>query len=285
LGTGAISNRQRSSPVDTALFAQAFEHASVYFLAASLAIARIGGIVMIMPAFTRLGATGIVRGGIAVAFALPLLPSIAAALATQQFTAVSIGILLLKEVTIGVVIGLVLGVPLWAAGAAGDILDFQRGSNLAGLTDPLAAVEEGITGTLFGLAMVALYYASGGVSLTLRSVYDSYAVWPAERLLPLFGPDAGAIFLGLLDHIVAMGIMLVAPLMVCLLLSDLTIALLSRAAPNFNLFALSLAVKNLVFAVFLALYCAFLIAYMGGDLASLLTTRGQIEGIGAVRNP
>jgi type III secretion protein T len=261
--------------LDPTLFVRGYS----YFLAAGLAIARIIGLVMVAPTFTRLGATGIIRGAIAMALALPVLPLVANALNAEQLTPVTLAALTLKEVAVGVVIGLVLGVPFWAAEAAGDVLDFQRGANSATLIDPLQAVEEGISGTLLGLTMVALYYASGGLSLTMRTVYDSYGLWPAGRFLPLFGPDAATIFLALLDKIVTMGVLLVAPLMVCLLLADLLIALLSRAAPNFNLFALSLGMKNLIFAALLAIYCVFVMSYMGDDLGSLLQAGSELERI------
>jgi type III secretion protein T len=222
--------------VDPTLFARG--HA--YFLAAGLAIARIGGLVMVAPIFTRLGPTGIIRGAIALALALPMLPFIADVLNAEHFTPITFAALTLKEGAVGVVIGL---------------------------------------GTLFGLTMVALYYTSGGLSLTLGTVYDSYKLWPPGHFLPMFGADAASIFLSLLDRIVTMGVLLVSPLMVCLLLSDLLIGLLSRAAPNFNLFALSLSTKNLVFAALLAIYCVFMISYMGDNLGSLLQAGSELERI------
>jgi type III secretion protein T len=261
--------------VDPTLFARGY----AYFLAAGLAIARIGGLVMVAPIFTRLGPTGIIRGAIALALALPMLPFIADVLKAEHFTPITFAALTLKEGAVGVVIGLVLGVPFWAAESAGSILDYQRGSNAASLLDPLQEVVEGITGTLFGLTMVALYYTSGGLSLTLGTVYDSYKLWPPGHFLPMFGADAPSIFLSLLDRIVTMGVLLVSPLMVCLLLSDLLIGLLSRAAPNFNLFALSLSTKNLVFAALLAIYCVFMISYMGDNLGSLLQAGSELERI------
>jgi type III secretion protein T len=264
--------------VDPTLFARGF----AYFLAAGLATARTSGLVVVAPIFTRLGLTGMLRGAMALALALPLLPSMADVLIAEHFTPITFAALTLKEGVVGVVIGLVLGVPFWAAELAGSILDYQRGSNAASLVDPMQEVTEGITGTLLGITMVALYYTSGGLSLTLRTVYDSYKLWPPGHFLPMFGADAASIFLSLLDGIATMGVLLAAPLMVCLLLSDLLIGLLSRAAPNFNLFALSLSTKNLVFAALLAFYCAFMITYMGDNLGALLqvgSELGRIRGM------
>jgi len=265
--------------VDQTAITELFGRLHDYAAAAGFAVARLTGVIMILPAFTRLGATGILRSAIALALALPIVPLLIGSLAGQSLTVTTTAILLLKEVTVGLFIGLVLGVPFWAAETAGGVLDLQRGSTSASLLDPLAMTADSITGTLFGLVSVALYFASGGLPLTLRIVYDSYALWPAARFLPLFSATAGEQFLGLLDNVVRMGLMLGAPLVVCLLLADLLLALVSRAAPNINVFALSLSVKNLVFALLLVLYCAFLIKYMGTDLELFGTAGHRIEAI------
>src|SRR5258707_8184591 len=144
---------------------------------------------------------------------------IVAAIASERLTVTMVAALLFKEVIIGLVIGLVLGVPIWAAEAAGDVLDLQRGSTAAGLLDPLATTEESITGTLFGLVMVALYFGSGGLPLTLRTVYDSYGIWPVASAFPSLGPAAGGFFFPPLHKLLTLGRGLVPPLVGFLLLA------------------------------------------------------------------
>jgi type III secretion protein T len=260
-----------------ALVKPLFEHFHAYIIATGFAVARTAGLIIVMPAFTRLGLTGTLKAATALAFALPIVPMVAAALASEQLTVTTIAALSLKEVFIGIVIGVVLGVPFWAAEAAGDMLDLQRGSTAASLLDPSSTAEEGITGTLFGLIMVALYFGSGGLPLTLRTVYESYGIWPVGSVFPSLTVAASLFFVSLLDNVVTMGLVLVAPIVIFMLLTDLLLALVSRAAPQFNVFALSLNVKNLVFALLLVLYGAFLITYMGNDLRSLLHAGRDLE--------
>jgi type III secretion protein T len=196
-----------------------FERLHDYIMALGFVMARMTGLIIVMPAFTRLGLTGILRGATAFVFALPLVPMVVAALAREHLTLMTIAALLPKEVVIGVMIGLVLGVPIWAAEAAGSILDVQRGSSAASLFDPLGADDASITGTLLALVMVALYFGSGGLSLTLRTVYESYGIWPVVNVLPALSPATGEFFLVLLDNVIVMGLMLVAPIVVFMLLT------------------------------------------------------------------
>ena len=261
------------------------EQIYTYLIAAGLALSRIVGVMAVLPTFTRLGVTGLLRNGIALAVTIPMVPVIAATFGTEPLTFGKIATLGFKEITVGVVIGLVLGVPFWAAEAAGDILDLQRGSSLATVIDPSSTTEASITGTFLGLVIVALYYVSGGLFMTLRALYASYGIWPISRFLPLFGLDAGRLLLGILDEIMAMGLMLVVPIVICLFLADILLALVSRAAPHFNIFALSLAVKNLVFATLLVLYSGFLASYMSRDLTTLLGASRWLETLGKSTSP
>jgi type III secretion protein T len=165
------------------------------------------------------------------------------------------------------------------------MLDVQRGSAAASLLDPSAASEEGVTGTLLGLIMAALYFSFGGLPLTLRTMYESYNLWPAGKLLPTLTVTAGQFFVGLLDNITTMGLVLVAPIVIFMLLADLMLALVARAAPQINIFALSLNVKNLIFSVLLVLYGAFMIKYMGNDLGALLHAGNDLHNLTQPNSP
>jgi type III secretion protein T len=264
---------------------QLFDWLDNYIIAISLALARMSGLVIIMPAFTRIGLTGMMQAAVAVVLALPLVPMIAGAVAAAHLTAILTATLLFKEMLIGLMIGLVLGVPIWAAEAAGSMLDIQRGSTAASLFDPSASSEEGVTGTLLGLVMVALYFGFGGLPLTLRTVYESYGLWPVGSVFPSLTATAGQFFVALLDNVIAMGLVLVAPIVIFMLLADLLLALASRAAPQLNVFALSLNIKNLIFSSLLVLYGAFMIKYMGNDLGLLLHAGSDLETLAKPASP
>jgi type III secretion protein T len=250
-----------------------------YFLAAAFALARMLAMMTVFPVFDRLGVTGFIRNSIALVISIPLIPMIAAHLGSEQLSLGLIAALLLKEVIVGLVVGVVLAVPLYAAEVAGDVLDLQRGSSSASLSDPLGSTQSNITGTLLALIVIALYFASGCFDLTLRAIYDSYGIWPVRRLLPLLSREAGGLLLSLLDTVVSTGLMLVGPVVVCLLLVDLLFALIARAAPSLQPFYLSMTVKNLVFSLVLVLYGAFLVGYMKNGLVVFLDVKPQLEAI------
>ena len=261
------------------LIGDPFKPLEPYIIATAFALARMLAMMVVFPVFDRLGVTGFVRNSIAVVISIPLIPMIAAHLEGQQLGLGLIAALILKEVIVGLIVGLVLAVPLYAAEAAGDILDLQRGSSAASLSDPLGSSQSAITGTLLALIVIALYFASGCFDLTLRAIYDSYGIWPVRSFLPLLSREAGGLLLSLLDTIVSTGLMLVGPVVVCLLLVDLLFALIARAAPSLQPFYLAMTVKNLVFSLVLVLYSAFLVGYMKNGLVVFLDVKPQLEAI------
>ena len=261
------------------LIGDPFRPLQPYILAAAFALARMLAMMVVFPVFDRLGVTGFIRNSIALVISIPIIPMIVAHLDGEQLSLGLIAALLLKEVVVGLVVGVVLGVPLYAAEVAGDILDLQRGSSSASLSDPLGSIQSNITGTLLALIIIALYFASGCFDLTLRAIYDSYGIWPVRGFLPLFSREAGGLLLSLLDTIVSTGLMLVGPIVVCLLLVDLLFALIARAAPSLQPFYLSMTVKNLVFSLVLVLYGAFLVGYMKNGLVVFLDAKPQLEAI------
>lgn len=70
------------------------------------------------------------------------------------------------------------------------------------------------------------------------------------------------------------GVLMVSPLLISLLITDLILAYLSRMAPNLHIFDLSLPVKNLFFTILMVIYIGFLIPLMLDQLAEF---RGTVE--------
>ncbi|CAM4083356.1 Putative type III secretion system protein [Bordetella tumbae] len=226
-------------------------------------MARCLGVVLISPVFNRLGMTGLLRSVVALVFSLPavpmLLPLVTAETSHSPLAFVG---MLGVEMIVGMLLGAVYGVPIWAAEAAGELIDLQRGSTMSQLLDPMSATESSVTATLFSILVIALFFLSNGLFVLLRGIYDSYAIWPVGELFPALQEGTGLAVLGLLDHVLALAVLMVAPLMVAILVADLLLAYLSRMAPSLHVFDLSMPVKNLLFVVLMVLYMAFLIPDM-----------------------
>jgi type III secretion protein T len=249
-----------------------------YVLALGFAMARFIGFIAITPLFTRMGIDMLLRGGIALGLAIPLVPFVFATMEQGHFPGgMMVGMLVMKEVLVGIILGIIFGIPIWAAETAGEFLDLQRGASSAQLFDPLFMSELNITGTFLSVIMVALFFTSGAFMMMLGGVYDSYALWPIDKLWPLLDGSTSTIALGFLDKIASMAIVLAGPIMIALLVADISLAFVSRAAPSLQMFDLSLSVKNALFVILMVVYCVFMIKYMNNNAAFLLDIPAILE--------
>ena len=85
--------------------------------------------------------------------------------------------------------------------------------------------------------------------------------------------------LGLLDQVMQIGVLMIAPLVIALLVADLMLAYLARMAPNLHVFDLSLPIKNLLFAFLMLVYVIFLIPFMLEHLDAANLYMERLEAI------
>lgn len=248
--------------------------------AGALGVARALGMVLVTPAFNRLGLTGMIRSAVAVTISIPLIVPLYADIARlADISSIALAGMVIKELLIGVTIGLIFGVPFWAAEVAGEFIDLQRGSTMAQIVDPMGATETGVTSTLMSITLLALFFITGGFMLLLDGFYRSYSLWPAADVAPIMTHDSAIGLLTLLDQVMEIGLLMVAPLVIALLLSDLMLAYAARMAPNLHAFDLSLPIKNLLFAFLMLVYVVFLIPLMVNYLDVLELNLSRLEGI------
>ncbi len=274
--------------------------------ALALASARMLGLLLILPLSTRLGLTGLLRGGVALALALPVAPALLPLLLASPVGGARLLLLGTKEAFVGLVLGILFAVPFWTAEAAGELIDQQRGSTGAVLPDPSQDAQTGITGTLLVLTLITIFFLNDGMRMLVDAVYDSYRVWPALEAAPRLaglataggvtaggvtagGVTAGGVtagggagnaallMLGVFDRVLASGFLLASPLLVAMLLVELALALVSRFAPQLNVFDLAMSLKGLVHVVGLPLYAVFLIGYLRDGLAPLTAFVDQLH--------
>lgn len=128
--------------------------------------------------------------------------------------------------------------------------------------------------TLLTVMLITLFFMSGGFILMVDGYYHSYQLWPVTSFTPVFASSALLAVLSILDQIMRVGVLMVSPLLIALLVTDLMLAYLSRMAPNLHIFDLSLPVKNLFFSILMVIYIGFLIPLMLDQLAEF---RGTVE--------
>ena len=203
-----------------------------------------------------------IRNGVVGTMAIFLFPVV-----SQQIPDSSPGVfvifsLLLKEVFLGMMMGFLLIIPFWALEAAGFFMDNQRGASMASTMNPMSGSDSSPMGILFSQTFTAIYLISGLFILMLKSIFLSYQVWPIFSFYPQLNPNTVMFILGQFDLIITWAVWLAAPIVICMFITEFGIALISRSAPQLNVFILAMPIKSAV-----AVAVAILTIYIGTIMA------------------
>lgn len=166
-----------------------------------------------------------------------------------------------KEYAIGFLLGYMIGWLFWAVGAAGDFIDNQRGAAIAASIDPLQGHETSPLGNLFSRAFLTYFYSVGGILAVLGILYKSYVLWPITRMVPIVSEQFPILVLEVLDLGMRTMFIIAAPVIALMFLSELALAIVSRFAPQIQVFILAMPIKSAIAILVLIFYIKILFPY------------------------
>lgn len=159
-----------------------------------------------------------------------------------------------KEFALGFLMGYCVSWLFWAVQAAGNLIDNQRGAAVAASIDPLQGHEASPLGILFSQAFITYFFAVGGFLFITDLLYESYGIWPAERLLPIQLTAFPELIFEILDHGMRLAVLIGAPVVALMFLAEFALALISRFAPQVQVFILAMPIKSALAIMVLIFY-------------------------------
>lgn len=225
-----------------------------HILALGFAIARIFPCLLIVPAFSFFTLKGMVRSAIIVSLSLFLVPALQPAVsALSEDPYVLLGIAM-KEVVIGMFLGILLSLPFWIFESVGALFDNQRGAMSGGQLNPSLGPDVTIIGHMLQQWFIMLMMLSFGLSLMTQVIWDSYRLWPLESWLPSFTAQGFSYFLDLLAEMFTHIVLFAAPLVLVLMLLDFCVGVLSIYSPQLQATVLTVPLKSIVGILFFLMY-------------------------------
>ncbi|MDV6319159.1 flagellar biosynthetic protein FliR [Chromohalobacter sp. HP20-39] len=150
---------------------------------------------------------------------------------------VSIGGLgiLMQEMLIGIAMGMVLRVTIAVVQAAGEFIGLQMGLAFATFFTP-GVGNSMVLSRIFQMITLLMFLALNGHLMTLEILANSF------QTLPVGGPrvdaSAGELIARWGGEIFTSGVLMALPLIVSLLIINLTLGVLNRASPQLSIFSI-----------------------------------------------
>lgn len=188
-------------------------------------------------------------------FVVPISQSLPA-----NFLAFSIA--LIFEVALGFTIGFVCNIIFLAIQSAGEIIDMQMGLSVATALDPTFGAVISVVGRLiFFLAMI-IFITANGHHLVLSALHQSFTAIPAGKIANFAAPNFGFLMISLASKLWVTAIQLAAPVVILIFISDFTFGIVSRVAPQVNVFMLGFQVKPSLGSFGIMMTAPFIVSYI-----------------------
>jgi flagellar biosynthetic protein FliR len=205
-----------------------------------LLLVRPGLLVVSAPVFGGVHIPVPVRIGLGIMLGLAIAPIVPP---PQQAGTAGLVLMVAGEALIGIALAFGLRVLLAAAELAGHLAGFQIGFSYAAIVDPQSGVRNNVVAALYANMAMLTFLGINGHHALIRALAGSYDELPIGAA-SLTGPLA-PIVAHLLGLVFVTGVRLAAPVVTALLLVEVVMGLLARAAPSLNLLVVGTPVRLL----------------------------------------
>lgn len=197
--------------------------------------ARILAMVAVAPLFGHASIPARVKVGlglllsVAVAPGLPPLPEVA------PFSGDGL-LLLVQQILIGLAIGFGMRLVFAAVELAGELAALSMGLSFSTFFDPLSRSQASSISQFFGWLALMVFLASNLHLALLATLAKSFTILPISATPMGMGPFRMLATYG--GQVFALGLQLALPIIAALLVTNLALGILNKAAPQLNLFGI-----------------------------------------------
>jgi flagellar biosynthetic protein FliR len=241
--------------------------ATAYFFV--LIFARVGSILMLMPALGEMSIPARMRLSFALVFSLVLYPLVQPQLPALPSDVLQTIVYLLHELVVGLILGSITRMVTMAAAVAGSVIAFQTGLSGAQGADPINGGMQGaLIGAFLSMLGVTLIFATDLHHVALMAIRDSYMIFSPKD--PLMFGDAAQMAIQSAASAFVIGIQMSAPFIVLGLVFYLGMGLLARMMPQLQVFFVvmpaSIWVGLILVAILLAMMMGWYLTHFQNEL-------------------
>ncbi|KVM60496.1 flagellar biosynthetic protein FliR [Burkholderia ubonensis] len=221
---------------------------------------RMLALVAVAPVTGHSSVPGRVKIGVAAFMALVVAPTLGPLPAVTVFSAQGIWIVV-TQFLIGVAMGFTMQIVFAAAQAAGDAIGLSMGLGFATFFDPHASGATPVMGRFLNAVAILAFLAFDGHLQVLAALAASFQALPVSaellhapgwRTLAAFGAT-----------VFQMGLLLALPVVAALLIANLALGILNRAAPQVGIFQVGFPVTMLVGLLLVQLMVPNMVPFFG----------------------
>lgn len=207
-------------------------------LAFALVLSRVGGLFAAMPVFGGRRMPVQVKAIAVLMITLVCFPSLMIRVPPMPTDVFTLGLLLLREMAIGLMLSFITQIVFAAVEFSGQIVGMQMGFSISQILDPALGNQAQIMSVLQMLLATLMFLSLNIHHLFIRTIVDSFTVIPVGGWH--LNGDIVSFLVRQTTDVFVIGVRLAAPVMAALLLTSVALGIMARAFPQMNIFMISL---------------------------------------------
>ena len=201
---------------------------------------RISGFVYTAPFFSMNNVPRKVKTGFSMALAL-IIFNVIPYEPLEYNTVIDFGIIVVKEVLAGVLMGFFANIAFRILSFAGHLIDIEIGFSMAQEYDPVTSANVTVSANLYSYAVTLMLLVTYMHHHILQAFVDAY------RLIPVGGVDINVSIYALMTEYMTdyfiIAFRIVLPLFAVILVINVVLAILAKVAPQMNMFVIGMQLK------------------------------------------
>ncbi len=173
----------------------------------------------------------------------------------------SMALNLLLNMTFGAIIGFIATAIFAAINAGGDMINTQMGLSSAMMFDPSTKAQSSVLGTFLGLFGTVIFINIGGMFWLIKALLRSFEVFPLyDTVLPMAKIISIEYIVNVTSNVLFVGLQIASPILLATLGQDIILGLISKTAPQVNVFTLSFLFKPVMGAAIMIVILPMLVS-------------------------
>ncbi len=213
---------------------------------------RVIGFFRFSPVFNRKEIPGMVKLALALIFTIILTGLTTPETVDIATVKESMFLSILINFAVGAIVGYMAQLILIAVEAGADMINMQMGLSSAMVLDPTTSSQVSILTKLISLVALLLFIEIGGVYWLIHALMRSFEIFPIYAVsVPLIKLVNFDYLIQMTSNVLYIGLQIASPVLLATLGQDIILGVISKTAPQVNVFQLSFLFKPVLGAAIL----------------------------------
>ena len=153
-------------------------------------------------------------------------------------------IIVLKETAVGMILGFMCNLCFYIINFAGQLIDMELGLSMANMFDPATNVQVTVTGNIYNYFVMLMLVVTNMHYYIIRAIFDSFSYFNVGKAV--FRTSLKEIMVDFVANYFLIAVRIVLPIFCCMLIINVVLGVLAKAAPQMNMFVVGIQIKVLV---------------------------------------